>query len=107
MYVLLHLSITLVASYTNVSLAACRLGFRKCVFQLSINKNNGPNFPFAKDHSYLFGDRSSASVSCLSITAASIAWMLCAYQWFALGVFMAPLSKCRFTAEHCTGPELE
>lgn len=43
-YILLYLSVTLVASYTNISLAARRPGFSKCAFQFSINKNNGPNF---------------------------------------------------------------
>lgn len=42
MYVFLHLSVTLVASHTNISSAECRLGFRKHAFHLPINKNNGP-----------------------------------------------------------------
>jgi len=64
-------------------------------------------FIFARDHLYLFWDRSSARVSCCSVAAAGEVWMRCAYQGFVPGYFMVPLSKGKFTPEHCAGPESE
>lgn len=60
---------------------------------------------FAREHLYLGVDSSSGGAH--SITAASGAWMPNTYSWFILWCFRALLSKCKFTTNHCTGPELE